>query len=189
MAEKQADIPVETLRALRSGEEWAYNDVYARYANPLKDFLTAIIRNEEDARELNHDIFMSLWTDREKIVPEKGIRGFLYLRARHLAMNWFDSQKVRNKYEAFCRHADFDYVLPSDEHMIAHETKILIEIVLRGMSERQQAIYRMRKEEEKSIDEIAQELNISPSTVKNNMSMIIKSIREVLLLFFLIFLP
>jgi RNA polymerase sigma-70 factor (ECF subfamily) len=158
------------------------------FAVPLRDFLAALIRNTEEARELNHDVFTSLWEDREKIVPENGIKRFLYMRAKNLAMNCFDRRKVIAKYEEFCRNSNIDYAGEADGDLIANETKLLTEIVLRGMSKQRQTIYRLSRDEGKSINEIAKELNISPSTVKNNLVMINKSIREVLSLFLLFFL-
>jgi RNA polymerase sigma-70 factor (ECF subfamily) len=188
MTDNRSDISRETLLALRSGEEWAYNEVYDRYAVPLREFLAALIRNDEDAQELNHDVFLSLWEDREKIVPESGIKRFLYMRAKNLAMKCFSHREVIAKYEEFCRNSDIDYAVEADGEIIARETQILTEIVLRGMSWQRQTIYRMRNEEGRSIQDIANELNLSPSTVKNNLVIINKSIREVVSLFLLFFL-
>ncbi len=182
----RGDISAATLRALRESEEWAYDEVYKRYALPLKDFLTALIRNEEDAKEINHDIFLSLWTDRAKIVPERGIRGFLYMRAKNLAMNYFDHAKVVQKYADFIKR-DIDFGDAPDQHLISNEARILIEIALRGMTEQRQTIFKMRYEEGLSIDEIALRLNLGKSTVKNNLTMITKALREVLSIFMVVF--
>ncbi len=182
------DISEATLRALRDGEEWAYNRVYERYAFPVKDFLSTLIHNEEDAKELNHDLFLSLWTGRDKIVPERGIRGFLYMRAKNLAMNYFDSKKVAQKYVEFRKHNNIDFSWAPDQGMIGDEAQILVKIALRGMSERRRAIFTMRYEEGKSIEEIAAELNISISTVKNNLTTITKALRKIFFLYTIIFL-
>lgn len=176
------DVSVETLSALRCGEQWAYNEVYARYASVLKDFIAALIHNEEEAKELNHDIFLSLWTGRDKIVPEKGIRGFLYMRARNLAMNYFDHKNVRQKYIDFCNR-DMEYELPPDLYIIGNETKILIDIYLRGLSEQKRTIFKLRHDAGLSVEEIASRLELSPSTVRNNLSMMTRAIRDVVVLY------
>lgn len=188
-SENKPEISEDTLRALRAGEEWAYNEVYLRFASPLRDFLAKLIRSEHDAEELNHDIFLALWADREKIRPEKGIAGFLYQRAKHLALNWFAHKKVRAKYEEFCAGGDSDYDLSPDEQVIVRETRILTEIALRRMSARKQDIWHLSRAEGLSPDDIARRLGISPSTVRNNLTEITKSLREVLSLFVIVFLP
>ncbi len=109
------DVSADVLEALRCGEQWAFDVVYARYATPLKNFIAALISNEEDAKELNHDVFLSLWNGRDKIVPGKGIKGFLYMRAKNLAMNYFDHEKVKKKYDSFCLFILFKlYMTPWD---------------------------------------------------------------------------
>lgn len=183
----QDEVSKKTLAALRSGEEWAYNEVYTRFALPLKDFLTVLIKNEEDAKELNHDVFLSLWTGREKIVPEKGIKGFLFMRARNLAMNYFDHKKVKDKYIDFCNR-DMDYDFAPDQYMIGNETKILIDIALKGMTEQKRAIFKMKYEQGMTIDQIAMELNLSQSTVRNNLSIIVKSLRDIIAIYLILFL-
>jgi RNA polymerase sigma-70 factor (ECF subfamily) len=181
------DIPEETLRALRDGEEWAYADVYKRCAAPMRDFLSFLIRNDEDAKEINHDLFISLWTTREKIVPERGIRGFLYMRAKQMAMDYFDRKKVAQKYVDFRRH-HLDFSWAPDQQMIGNEAQVLVDIALRGMSQRKQNIFLLKYEQGKSIDEIALELNISSSTVKHNLTDITRSLRKILALYAILFL-
>jgi RNA polymerase sigma-70 factor (ECF subfamily) len=184
---KGSEITIETLDALRSGEQWAFNEVYARYASVLKDFITALIHNEEDAKELNHEIFLALWTNRERIVPEKGIKGFLYMRAKNLAMNYFDHEKVKRKYVDFCNH-DISYDLSPDMYMIGKETQTIIEIFLLGLPQQRQTIFRLRHEECLSIKEISTRLGLSPSTVKNNLSMVTTAIRNLIAMYIAIFL-
>lgn len=184
---KQDEVSEKTLMALRSGEEWAYNEVYSQFASPLKDFIATLIQNEEDAKELNHDVFLSLWTGREKIVPEKGIKGFLFMRAKNLAMNYFAHKKVKEKYIEFCNR-DFDYDFAPDHYIIGNETKLLIELTLKGMSKQKRDIFMMRYEEGKSVDEIASELNLSTSTINNNLSLIVKALKEVVAIYLIFFL-
>ena len=123
-------------------------------------------------------MFFSLWTGREKIVPKKGIKGFLFMRAKNLAMNYFAHKKVKEKFIEFCNR-DFDYDFAPDYYIIDNEIKLLIELTLKGMSKQKREIFMMRYEQNKSVDEIALKLNLSTSTINNNLSMIVKSLKEV----------
>jgi RNA polymerase sigma-70 factor (ECF subfamily) len=171
------DVSFEVLEALRRGEEWAFNEVYLTFARPLRNFIAKLIQNEEDAMEINHDIFAELWTGRSKIVPEKGIRRLLYIKAKNRAMDYFDHLSVKQKYEKFIsRSAGHD--TPTDLLFIGEEIRNLIEIYLLGLPEQKQNIFRLRHEEALSVDEIADRLHLSRSTIKNNLSMITKGLRK-----------
>jgi RNA polymerase sigma-70 factor (ECF subfamily) len=176
-SKKYCDISVEVLEALRRGEEWAFNEVYMTFALPLKNFIAKLIQNEEDAMEINHDIFAALWTGRSKIVPEKGIRRLLYVKAKNRAMDYFDHRTVKQKYVKFIsRSAGHD--TPTDLLVIGREARNLVETYLHGLSEQKQNIFRLRHEADLSVEEIADRLHLSRSTIKNNLSMITKSLRK-----------
>lgn len=183
----QPDVSLDTLVALHDGDESAYNEVYHRYSEQVKDFLSALMNNEEDARELTHDIFLDLWLQRERIDPAKSIRGLLYVKARNMAMNWFAHKKVRAKYEDFCTYIDGGCTLSAEDDTIARETQILTEIALLGMSERKQTIWRLSREEGMSPSRIAKELNISPSTATHSLTEIKRHLTGIITMFIMIF--
>ena len=172
-------MSADVLEALRRGEPWAFDRVYTRYATPLKNYISALTGNEEDARELNHDVFVALWTGRDKIVPEKGIRGFLFQRATHLAMNWFDHKKVIQRYREF-RARNIDTALPPDTHLMDEELRMIIEIFLQGLPRQKQTIFRLRHHEGLSVEEIADRLGLSVSTIRNNLSMVTTAVRDLI---------
>jgi RNA polymerase sigma-70 factor (ECF subfamily) len=172
------DVPVEVLDALRSGEEWAFDSVYAEFASPLKDFITRLIHNEDDAREMIHDIFASLWTGRDTIEPDKGLRRLLFTKARSLAMDYFDHEKVKRKYVDYCnRNADHD--LPVDMLFICKETGGTIDVYLEGLPTQRRTIFLLKNESKLSVSEIAEQLGLSQSTIRNNLSMVNTAIRGI----------
>lgn len=173
------DVTTEVLESLRSGEEWAFNEVYARYASPIKDFISSLIHNDDDAMEMCHDIFEELWIERHRIIPAKGIQRLLFIKARNRAMDYFDHQKVMRRYAEFCnRHTD--HGLPADTHIEGEDTRYIIEIYLRGLPNQRESIFRLRHESNFTIDEIAARLGLSVSTVKNNLSMVNSGLKKIL---------
>ena len=168
-----------TLEALRCGESWAFDEVYARYATPLKNFISSLIRNEEDAKELNHEVFLSLWSGRNKIVPDRGIKGFLFKRAANLAMNYFDHEKVKQRYKEFRSH-NVDVAPPPDMHLMGEELRMIVDLFLKGLPQQRQTIFRLRYHEGLTVEEIAARLGLSVSTIRNNLSMVNTAIRDLI---------
>ncbi len=179
------DMSAEILEALRRGESWAFDRVYTRYATPLKNYISSLTGNEEEARELNHDVFVALWTGRDKIVPEKGIRGFLFQRATHLAMNWFDHEKVKQRYREF-RARNLDAAISPDMQLMGEELRTMIELFLQGLPQQRQAIFRLRHHEGLSVEDIATRLGLSVSTIRNNLSMVTTAIRDLIVVWIFI---
>jgi RNA polymerase sigma-70 factor (ECF subfamily) len=173
------DVSVEVLDALRSGEGWAFNEIYSVFASPLKDYITKLIHDEDAAGEMIHDIFASVWMDRDRIVPAKGIRRLLFAKAKSLAMDYFDHEKVKQKYVEF-RNRNIDYDTPVDQYLMEEETGVIIEVYIHDLPPRRQTIFRLRHEDNLSVEEIAATLGLSHSTVRNNLSMVSAGIRDLI---------
>ena len=180
------DIPPSVVCSLREGDHKAFEYVYLHYSDALTQFLTSLMQCREEAREITQEVFITLWEKRELFDPEKGLRRYIYQLAKFYALNHFDRQKVREKFEEFVRRGDV-YDLAADEIMQAEETALLIEYVLSRMPERQQEIFRMSREEKMSYEEIAEKLGISVNTVKFHMKNALKQLRDMLALFFVLF--
>lgn len=175
-----SDIPASVVQALREGDHKAYGYIYLHYSDSLTRFLTSLMQSREEAEEVTQEVFITLWEKREIFQPEKGLRRYLYQLAKFYALNHFDRQKVRGKYEEFARRGDA-YDLGGDEIMQGEEMAILLEFTLSRMPKRQQEIFRMNREEKMSYEEIAAQLGISVNTVKFHMKNTLKELRSKIL--------
>ncbi len=181
-----SDISPSVVAAIKAGDQEAFKYVYLHFSDNLIGFLAALLRDREEAEEIAQNIFITLWEKREVLDPEKGIRRYLYQLAKFHAMDHFDRKKVRDKYEEFCRRGDV-YDLSADEILQTKETALLIEHVINNMPERQREVFRLSREQKKSYEEIAEELDMNINTVKNHIKVSLRELREVLSMFLLLF--
>jgi RNA polymerase sigma-70 factor (ECF subfamily) len=179
-----SDISPSVVASIKAGDHEAFKYVYLHFSDNLIRFLTALLRDGDEAREITQNIFITLWEKRDILDPEKGIRRYLYQLAKFHAMDHFDRRKVRDKYEEFCRRGDV-YDLAADDIMQSRETGLLIEHVINNMPERRRKVFLMSREHKKSYEEIASELNMNINTVKNDIKISLKELREVLSVFML----
>ncbi len=174
------------LAAVRAGDPDAFRMVYLHYVTPLKEFLTILLRNEEEAKEITQDVFVKLWEKRADIDPGKNVKGLIYTVARNLAMNHFGHRKAIDNYTAFARNQTLDYI-SSDEIVIARETELLIQIAVSRMPDQRRRVFVMSREEGLSNDEIATRLDISKHTVDNHLAAAKKTLKTLLSLFLYLF--
>lgn len=158
-------ISPKTIAALRQGSHDAYDEIFLAYYAPLKKFLAYLTRSEEDAEDLTQQVFMQLWEKRETIDPSNNLRGFLYHTAKNLTFNSFAHRKVVDKYISFSGRS-FELPNTPDDIIAAKELQILIELAVSKMPPKRQEIFRLRFSEDKTNDEIAHMLGLSPETVK-----------------------
>ncbi|OOG19721.1 hypothetical protein BWD42_07405 [Sphingobacterium sp. CZ-UAM] len=175
---------------VKEGNRAAYTELYERYKRPLLAFALKKVSADE-AEDIVHDLFAKLWSNRETIELQGHFVGYLFKALRnkiidHIARS-MQSQKYLTHLETFAERAA---ISPTDFKLREDLFWKDIEKTLDKYSPRAQTIVRMRMEGF-SNQEIADELNLSEKTIRNQQSSIIKYLRskfpKVLLLMFVFF--
>jgi RNA polymerase sigma-70 factor (ECF subfamily) len=168
------------LKSLKAGNHDAFKEVYLHYADPVFHFLKLLTRSEEDAKEITQEVFIQLWEKRDRVDPEKSIKGYLYTVARNAALNFFEHKKVYTKYVTFVHCLQEERAASSEEIIMARETATLIDAAVSRMPTQRQKVFLLSREEGLSMDEIARQLHISKNTVESHLSTAKREIREIL---------
>ncbi len=179
-------ITTKTIEALRQGEHKAFETVFLAYFNKIKFFISGLLKSDADAEELAQDIFVKLWLNHQSIDCEKSFNAYIYTMARNATFNFLKHKGVHDSYVNEVREPEVG-VLYSEESVYAKEIALLVELIVDKMPVRRQDIYRMSRIEGLTNEEISERLGISKKTVENQLSLILKELRRVILIFLLIF--
>lgn len=175
MFEKQ--ISDENLLAsLKRDDTVAFEMLYNRYWKSL--YLKACQRvDKDDAKDLVQEVMMSLWRRRHELPSFKEGEFVRYLftaiKYRVISHYAFSAAEIKN--------AALFEVLDSEEHINMLETKELnarIESAVSQLPARMQQVFRMSREDDLSIADIARKLNVSEQTVKNQLTEALRRLRN-----------
>jgi RNA polymerase sigma-70 factor (ECF subfamily) len=172
-------ITPETLRALKEGNEQAFEAVYLRYVSSVRNFLSALVRSDEAGMELTQESFVALWERRENIDPEKNISGYLHTIAKNNALKFLNRRKNSNV-EELSDADDTPNPAVADSLLVAGEMEILMDIAISEMPTKRRKIFELSRKDGLSNQEIADKLNISKNTVENHVTSALKNLRMVL---------
>lgn len=175
----QQSISSRDLEALRDGDPLMYDKVYLRWRKPIHMLLLKLTGSEAEAEDIAQDVFVSLWTTREKIDPSKDIRHYLYLMARQSAIKYFRKQKAKGNYLQ-SREWDNAGMSSSDDIVISKELELLKDIAISRMPEYRRNIFMLSHNENLSNGEIAERLHITKETVYSQLSIARKQIKELI---------
>ncbi|MDR2911795.1 MAG: RNA polymerase sigma-70 factor [Alistipes sp.] len=171
-------VTPDLLRALRHGDQRAFERVYLHYVSSVRRFLTMLTRSEELGAEITQEVFVILWEKRAQIDPDKNISAYIYKIAKNQTFKHFRRNRTVVTGEAAPESVVVEpYTLP-DELLMQCEKERLVEKIVSSMPPRRRQIYRMSREEGASNDEIATRLGISKSTVENQITAALNDIRN-----------
>ncbi|MCX2453472.1 RNA polymerase sigma-70 factor [Pedobacter sp. PLR] len=169
----------ELLSLLQRGSHQAMEDIYLRYWEDVLDAAYKRVQDEEIAQDICQEIFISLWENRESI-QLKGALGAYFLGAvKYRVINYFRSSQIKEKHKEDLRLLiGAETELSAAQGLILKELQQQVDEAIQELPEKMRVIFSMSRQEEKSIREISEELNLSAQTVKNQISSALKVMKK-----------
>jgi RNA polymerase sigma-70 factor (ECF subfamily) len=166
------------IRELKQGSQTAFNGIYKIYAKRLFAYCLQYTKRVEDAEEIVQDVFMQLWNSRERIRQEETLRSLLFIIAKHHLINAYKSMVNSPVYENY---VNYQNELATDDvhhHLEYEEFVEQLRKAIRRLPVTQQKVIVLARLEGLPHKEIAEKLSLSVQTVKNQLSIGLKALRE-----------
>ncbi|PTS98789.1 RNA polymerase sigma-70 factor [Pedobacter sp. HMWF019] len=165
------------LVLISKGDQKAFSALYDLLSPPLIRHILQKIPDETIAEDLIHDLFLSLWKNREKIHEIESLHAYLYSSCRYLIMSHI-RKSTRIKYIDDIS----DYDLQSDDQSLEDRFyyRYLLDTVhkeIENLPEKCRIIFKLSREQQLTNKEISKQLGISESTVENHINKAIKKLK------------
>jgi RNA polymerase sigma-70 factor (ECF subfamily) len=167
------------VTSLKQGDTLAMENIYRNHWETVLDSVYKRVRDEEVAQDITQEIFISLWENRERLVIEGSLGAYLQGAVKYKVINYFKSAIVKEK------HQDDLTMLVGEQNATSAESQLLlkdlhkeIDEALMELPDKMRLIFSMSRKQEKTIQEISLELNLSAQTVKNQISAALKVVKK-----------
>jgi RNA polymerase sigma-70 factor (ECF subfamily) len=176
----QSTTDTELLQKLREGDETAFRELYDRHSRTVSAFVYHLTHSAVDAEDILQETFLKLWTSREQLPPIDHIGNYIFMIARNKTLDHLrkiaQQQKLLDRVWA-------NISAPADgieQQLDARESQQLINKAFAQLTEQQQTIFRLSRQEGMTHEAIAQQLRLSKSRVKNVQVETLRYIRQFL---------
>ncbi len=168
----------ELAYLLTQGDERAFTEIYNRFYGLLFIHASKRLNDEEEAKDVLHQLFESLWVKRERVASDGNLSAYLYTAVRNRVLDVFAHQQVENKYVVSLQdYIDQDHVL-TDYMVREKQMARLIEQEIDALPPKMREIFILSRKENKSHKEIALELGLSELTVKTQVKKALRILRS-----------
>jgi RNA polymerase sigma-70 factor (ECF subfamily) len=169
-------VTSEQFQAFRKGDKRAFKTIFDTFYKGLFLFAQKYVSDTDVAEDLVQEIFVKLWEKRETIEDGSTIKAFLYVSVRNKAMNHFRHQKIVQE------HQKEMIELKSQEsffknQLIEEETYRLLIDSIEQLPEQTRKVCVLSMNGVKNA-QIAEELDLSTSTVKYHKKQAISILQE-----------
>jgi RNA polymerase sigma-70 factor (ECF subfamily) len=178
--EKESVSEQDLIRGLKEGSHQAFDGIYRLYAKRLYAYCLSFTKSQEEAEDMVQDVFVKLWINRASIRQDETLRSLFFIMAKHRLINAYRATLNHPLYEEFvhCR----EVVSADDTHQRLEYEEFVgqFERALAKLPPTQQNVVRLSRIEDLSNREVAEKLSLSEQTVKNQLSLGLKTLREML---------
>lgn len=158
------------------GDKSAFTQLFHIYKHKIYYFLLKLTGSAQMAEDLTQDVFTKVWTLREQLPSIEKFGSYLFKMGQNYSINAF--KKMATETLAHSRMLHNTASNSTDQYLNQKETDALLHNALSRLSNQQRLVYTLSREEGLKYDEIADRLNLSPSTVKNHMIAALRSLRN-----------
>lgn len=177
---------INYIKALCKGDKKAFELLFLYYQPKLVHFLAGFIKDNELARDMAQDIFLSIWNGREKLSEVNSFQAYIYKMAKNFICNHYDHIIVNEKFVAE-QLAKPSLSENTEEQIFANQLQCMIDIAVSQMPPQRKQIYTMSRIEGLSNSEIAEKLNINKRTVENHLTAALADLRKVVKICIMLF--
>ncbi len=152
----------------------AFEELFRKYFPSLMAFSRRILGNEEDAREVVHQVFVNLWEKRNDIDLSTSLKSYLFTSVNNRSLNMIRDRKKFSSEEVPESAGDWDVSAQIESMELEEKIRGAID----SLPEKCREIFELNRFEGLKYSEIANKLDISVKTVENQMSKALKILRE-----------
>ena len=153
-----------------------FEDSFKRFFKPLCFHAMSFVKDADIAKDIVHDVFLTTWTQREKIDFTQPMLPYYLSLTRNRSLNYLDHLKVRARHE---ENESYKNLLYAETDYSEHE-ELIRQIMNRinQLPDRCGEVMRLCFIECKKYKEIAEILGVSVNTVKTHISLGLKILYE-----------
>jgi RNA polymerase sigma-70 factor (family 1) len=181
------------LEKVGEGDEKAFGLLFHQHWDHIYTVALSITHSSTVSEDLVQEIFLKIWLNRQQLPSIENFDDYLFIIARNTI---YTSLRRTGIKENFLQKLESPRAVRTpEEELLAKESRELIRNAILQLSPQQQEVYRLSRETGLKYEQIAQQLGIAKSTVRNHMVKALQKIRDYLragsvdLLLFLCLLP
>ena len=171
----QRPTDVELMEAVVRRDSDAMAAIYERYESTLRAVILSVLREEGEADDVLHDVFIQLWNHADRFVAEKGLHGFLVTLARRRALDRLRRRlayrRATDRLETQMKAEFHDKIRGREAKPTNFDLSELLGRMIRLLPEPQQEVVQLTFFEGMSQREIAAQKSIALGTVKTRLQL------------------
>ncbi len=171
---------IALFQLIAEGDETAFRELFHAYVPQLQPLVMHLTKTASVTEDIIQETFLRVWLSRDKLAAIENPRSWLLRIVFYQSFTWLRRQAVHHKaIDAIARKQDDAGMQSSTEDAVAYAAVVrLVGEAVQQLPAQAKRIYLLSRESGLRIPEIAEQLGLSPNTVKNSLVRSLQAIRR-----------
>lgn len=174
MANRSEHNDIELVKALKADDTNALNLIYDRFWEHLLAISYKMVKDKDYAEEIVQEVFISLWKRRSQL-DVKNLSTYLATAVKFSTFTFLQSAKRRKEIEEAVY---LNESLAADDKIEAKFLKEYVDGIVEELPTKCRLVFRLSREDQKTNQEISEELSITKKAVEWHITNALKAIRK-----------
>jgi RNA polymerase sigma-70 factor (family 1) len=170
-------IDSKCIQQLIAGDESAFTIVYELYAEKVYRLAFRFLKDREQSEEIVQEAFIKLWLNKEKLSADGNLWLYLFVITKRLSINALRQICKSTDLMEKLLHEIKEQHNTTEEDVFLRELEQYADKVIATLPRQQKLVYMLSRNKGLSHKEIAEQLHISPNTVKNHIVEALKTLK------------
>lgn len=164
------------LSRISEGDEPAFAIIYNRYRKKIYSFALKMLKSEESAEDIVHEVFLKIWQHPN---PDKieNLENYLYIIGRNGVLKQLKRQQLEITANRKFAENHPEICEDTEQMLLWKDAQKLLHEAVEHLPPQQRMVFRLCREEGMKYDEVAERMAISRLTVKTHMQHALRFLR------------
>jgi RNA polymerase sigma-70 factor (ECF subfamily) len=154
-----------------------FNTIFREHEYKLHTLSLRLTKSDQYAKDIIQEVFLKLWEHRHRLHEIDNVEAWLYRVTENKVMDFLRKASADNRLKKAIWHNLQDIISDTEVQVEAKECSAIIQKAIDQLPPKRKMIYRLNREKGLNYQEIADVLQISRHTVKNQLHESLKFIR------------
>nr|WP_068890136.1 RNA polymerase sigma-70 factor [Pedobacter panaciterrae] len=166
------------LQECREDNIKAYDHLFERYFGILYNFSLNYVKNTAVAEELVMDLMFNIWKKRNELHINGEVGAYLFSAMKNVLFNFIRKKELITTDIELLTEQHPATNQSADHELHYKELEQVYQIKLNQLSPQRKKIFKLSREEQMTYPQIAESMNLSVNTIKTQMLVSLKHLRE-----------
>lgn len=159
----------ELLSLVAAGDRQAFTRLYSQYLDAAYHYVYLFTKSKDNTEEILQDVFVKIWENREKLAEVQTFKNYLFKAAKNRVLDEVRKEQVRYRVLTEIKRGRTVHDESTADTLAYKDYYRVVQQAIEKLPPKRKLIFRLNTENGLSHDEIAAQLGVSKSMVKNQL--------------------